>query len=163
MAFEGSINPDLGGVGMIIAYLIQFSILLWGWMLASVNELGPAATAWFTKFIAWRRGRKTGRREVRPAAPTKRLQQCIPHLRHWHERQSAALNSTLVEFQKTQAFFVLAVVVGALLAVQRPAYLQVLSWRELLINLSYIYVVALSGCYPIVLNLLVLRKTKSIS
>lgn len=147
---NASINQDLGGVGMIIAYLIQISILLAGWVLESFNSAGTAVLVWLSLRVR-RRIRRTHRSSIKKA---KRIQHKIRH-----SRQAVALKVALVEFQKTQTFFVLAVAVAALLAVNNAAYLQVSSWQQFWNNITFISTISLSGCYPIVLNLLVLRKT----
>ncbi|KAK3631943.1 hypothetical protein LTR56_012416 [Elasticomyces elasticus] len=145
---NASINQDLGGVGMIIAYLIQLSILLAGWMVQGVNSAGTAVFVWIALLIGRPRDRGNRWREA------KRLQRRVKH-----SRQAVALKATLVEFQRTQTFFVLAVSVAALLAVSNPTYLQVASYQQLWNNITFISTIALSGCYPVVLNLLILRKT----
>ncbi|KAK3633923.1 hypothetical protein LTR56_015533 [Elasticomyces elasticus] len=145
---NASLNQDLGGVGMIIAYLIQLSILLAGWLIQGVNSAGTAVFVWVALLIARPRDRGKRWREA------KRIQRRVKR-----SRQAVALKATLVEFQRTQTFFVLAVSVAALLAVSNPNYLQVASYQQLWNNITFISTVALSGCYPVVLNLLILRKT----
>ncbi|KAK5681566.1 hypothetical protein LTS10_006099 [Elasticomyces elasticus] len=145
---NASINQDLGGVGMIIAYLIQVSILLAGWTIQGVNSAGTAVFVWVALLIGRPCDRGNRWREA------KRLQRRVKH-----SRQAVALKATLVEFQRTQTFFVLAVSVAALLAVSNPNYLQVASYQQLWNNITFISTIAVSGCYPVVLNLLNLRKT----
>ncbi|KAK5718933.1 hypothetical protein LTR17_015524 [Elasticomyces elasticus] len=146
---EASVNPDLGGVGMVIAYLIQISFVLAGWMLNVFSEAGTAAFVYGATL--------GGRRRPRAKALhcwAKRMQHYVRHSRH-----SAALNATLVEFQKTQAFFMLAVVIAALQAVHNAKYLEISTWIQLGSNSNFIATVALSGSYPVTLNLIMLRRT----
>ncbi|KAK4951752.1 hypothetical protein LTR10_009671 [Elasticomyces elasticus] len=149
---NASLNQDLGGVGMIIAYLIQVSILLAGWLIQGVNSVGTAVFVWVALLIGRPRDRGNHWRNA------KRLQRRVKH-----SRQAVALKAALVEFQRTQTFFVLAVSVAALLAVSNPTYLQVASYQQLWNNITFISTIALSGCYPVVLNLLILRKTANSS
>ncbi|KAK3626671.1 hypothetical protein LTR22_023098 [Elasticomyces elasticus] len=150
---DASINPDLGGVGMVIAYLIQLSIVLGGWALNLISEAGTTAFVYITKLVGrrqdrvkmWHRRAKSLRRKV-------------------HDSQhAAALNATLVEFQKTQAFFMLAVVIAALQAVHDAKYLDLSTWVQVQTNLDFITTLALSGSYPIMLNLMILRRTAKTS
>ncbi|KAK3645104.1 hypothetical protein LTR56_002678 [Elasticomyces elasticus] len=144
---DASLNPDLAGVGMIIAYLIQSSILLAAWTVGSLTTSVTAIVVGTRLLFKW---------------PNKVIAR-INQRRIRRSRQAAALYSTLVEFQKTQAFFILAVVTACLLAVRNAAYLQVNSWQQLWNNFFFFNNVALSGCYPVVLSLLMIRKTTNLS
>ncbi|KAK5737452.1 hypothetical protein LTR17_006679 [Elasticomyces elasticus] len=150
---DASINPDLGGVGMVIAYLIQLSIVLGGWALNLISEAGTTAFVYVTKLV--------GRRQDRAKIWHRRAKDLR---RKSHDSQhAAALNATLVEFQKTQAFFMLAVVIAALQAVHNAKYLDLSTWAQVQNNLDFITTVALSGSYPVVLNLMILRRTAKTS
>ncbi|KAK3112334.1 hypothetical protein LTR53_011515, partial [Teratosphaeriaceae sp. CCFEE 6253] len=147
---NASINQDLGGVGMIIAYLLQISLLLAGWVLESINSAGTAVYVWGSTLFRPPHEKRVRRHRA------KRIQHRV-----LISRQAVALKAALVEFQRTQTFFVLAVAVAALLAVNNAAYLQVSSYQQLWNNIGFMSTVALSGCYPVVLNLLILRKSAS--
>ncbi|KAK4898980.1 hypothetical protein LTR27_003711 [Elasticomyces elasticus] len=146
---DTSVNPDLGGVGMVIAYLIQFSIILAGWTLNLISEVGTATLVYGAQLIGKRR---------HGARDWHRWAKKLRHDVH-HSRLAAALNATLVEFQKTQAFFMLAVVIAVLQAVHNARYLEMSTFTQVINNSRFISTVALSGSYPVTLNLMILRRT----
>lgn len=84
-------------------------------------------------------------------------------LRFSYPKQSAALVSTLVEFQKTQVFFMLTVQVAALVALYNTTYFQAASWQQVWQNVNLFFNIASSGIDPITFNLFMLRKADKVS
>ncbi|KAK4951759.1 hypothetical protein LTR10_009679 [Elasticomyces elasticus] len=152
-SLDDSLNPDLGGVGMMIAYLIQFSVLLTAWLLNMISEVGTAVFVQVTRMFVSRRHDRDGWQRW-----ARRIRQKVQS--SW---QAAALNATLVEFQKTQVFFMLAVAIAGLQAVHDARSLDSSTMLQLFNNNVFIPTVALSGSYPVVLNLLILRRTAKTS
>lgn len=71
--------------------------------------------------------------------------------------QIAALVSALVEFQRAQIFFMLAVQIAALIALHNPTYMEATSWQQLWNNVGILYDLAFGGCLPVVFGLFILR------
>ena len=100
------------------------------------------------------------------------------HLTHRHDRSSAkaasrriskritsvkqvdTLVTALLDFQKSQLFFSVALQVACLYAVHNPAILAARSQRELQSGMLLLTIVGVSGVYPVVLNLLTLSLGK---
>ena len=70
---------------------------------------------------------------------------------------TAALVSALVEFQKAQVFFMLAVQAASMIALHDPKYIQAASWQQLWNNVGILYNLAIGGCVPVLFSLLILR------
>ncbi|KAK5156780.1 hypothetical protein LTS14_004993 [Recurvomyces mirabilis] len=78
--------------------------------------------------------------------------------RYQYPVQRAALVSALVEFQRTQVFFMLSLQTAALVALYDRKILGVQDWEGLIRMLSFFNDLATSGGCTVVANLLVLRK-----
>ncbi|EMC97936.1 hypothetical protein BAUCODRAFT_146537 [Baudoinia panamericana UAMH 10762] len=135
------INPDIGGIGMFVSYLMQMFIVLSAWLL-------------FHLYQTW--AGMCGAPNCCPqptALPKLYGSEHVPRTSH----HSAALVSALVEFQKAQVFFMLAVQCAALIAIHNPAYVQSTSWQQLLNNLGILYDLAFGGCLPVLFALFIMR------
>lgn len=75
-------------------------------------------------------------------------------------RQTAALIIALQEFQKTQAFLLLAIQVVSLLALEHATWLDASTPLQLTMNAAFMMLLSTAGVYPIILGLLTLRKSK---
>jgi hypothetical protein len=78
-------------------------------------------------------------------------------------RHMAALIASLVDFQKTQVFFIITVEIAVLVALYDGAYLNASSWAELWINLRSLGAIADAGLHSIVFGMLLLRKAGKLS
>ncbi|KAK5681557.1 hypothetical protein LTS10_006089 [Elasticomyces elasticus] len=138
---DDSLNPDLGGVGMVIAYLIQFSILLAAWILNVVSELGTVAFVRATTILS-----DHGHGQSRWQRKAKKF-----HYKMQHSRHAAVLNATLVEFQKTQVFFMLAVAIAALLADSKTSpFIFVISLCSVIVSSAlWLYTTRLAPSKPL--------------
>lgn len=65
--------------------------------------------------------------------------------------------SALVDFQKAQVFFMLAVQIAALIALHNPSYVEANSWQQLWNNIGILYNLAFGGCLPVLFSLFILR------
>lgn len=74
------------------------------------------------------------------------------------DKQRPALIAALVEFQKTQVFFMLTVEVAVIIALYNAAYVSASSWDQLWTNLGFMQAVGFNGVDPIVFGILLLRK-----
>ncbi|KAK4540991.1 hypothetical protein LTR36_008360 [Oleoguttula mirabilis] len=141
---DAVINPDIGGIGMFVSYLMQEFIVLSAWL----------AYHFYQTWAAWPlaavlmpfHGPK------RASLRADQLQRAIRASHH-----TAALVSALVEFQKAQVFFMLAVQIAALIALHNPSYVQATSWQQLWNNLGILYNLAFGGCLPVLFSLFILR------
>lgn len=75
-------------------------------------------------------------------------------------RQTAALVAALQELQKTQAFFMLALQIACLLALDNAKWLQAPTFQQMYVNGIVILMLSAAGIYPIVIGLITLRKCK---
>ncbi|KAK3678202.1 hypothetical protein LTR78_002298 [Recurvomyces mirabilis] len=87
----GTINQDLGGVGMIIAYLIQITIFLTGWVIGTLNSAAIAVVHFTARFLYHSSDTSKGTRWSQAKRHQRKIRQ---------SRQAVALNAALVEFQK---------------------------------------------------------------
>lgn len=140
---------------MIIAYIIQSLLLLAAYLVQSMSRSWirlASAPAFFVCRFHHRRGSMTAWEQA------KRLQE------RWRfPRHAAALIAALVEFQKTQIFFVMTVNVAIIVALYNGAYVDATSWGELWRNIDLISVVTFYANHPIALGLLLLRKAGKLS
>jgi hypothetical protein len=76
------------------------------------------------------------------------------------EKQTDTLVTALLDFQKSQLFFSMALQVACLYAVHNPAILASRTPNELQSGLLLLTIVGVSGVYPVVLNLLAVSMGK---
>lgn len=74
--------------------------------------------------------------------------------------EKGVLVTTLVAFQKTQVFFALAIQVPALHALNADRLLQAPTFYQVSLNIWFIAMISAAGVYPVVLGLVVLRKSQ---
>lgn len=78
-------------------------------------------------------------------------------------RQMASLVAALVEFQKTQVFFVATIEVAVIITLYNGVYMGASSWAELWINIVFMHKIGTSGVDPVVLGMCLLRKAGKLS
>jgi hypothetical protein len=76
------------------------------------------------------------------------------------KKQADTLVTALLDFQKSQLFFSVALQVACLYAVYHPAILEARTFIEVERNLQLLTLVGVSGLYPVALNLLSIRAGK---
>ncbi|KAK5124059.1 hypothetical protein LTR85_002256 [Meristemomyces frigidus] len=148
---DTSLNPDIGGIGVIISYIMQILIVWTTWMAQSIAR----SLLVVPSFCIWLLILRDRRLAYTRAS---RLQHKVSS-----SKQVAALMSALVEFQKTQVFFILTVQAASLVAMHNSTYLQASSWGQYWMNVSLFSNIAKSGLDPIVFGLLILRKVDKAS
>lgn len=78
-------------------------------------------------------------------------------------RQVASLVASLVEFQKTQVFFIITVEVAVLIALYNGNYVNASSWQQWWNNVSFMQDIGYSGLEPVVFGMFLLRKADKLS
>ncbi|TKA61967.1 hypothetical protein B0A49_09810 [Cryomyces minteri] len=138
---EARVNPDIGGVGVFLSYYMQTGIAIAAWVLQRLYDTWIRNIA-FMFFLpmgprrAWTR--------------SKNLQARVKK-----SRQPAALSSGMVEFQKAQCFFMLAVQSAALTALWSKGhnFFAASSYQQLWNNVTLLGNVAVGGFLPVTFTL----------
>ncbi|KAM0713439.1 hypothetical protein Q7P37_010401 [Cladosporium fusiforme] len=152
------LNADIGGKGVIVSYIMQSLILLAAYLIQS------ASTSW----IKWaslplyaakaRSGRWIEYTEVAEAyEKASNLQRRLAK-QYRLDRHAASLVAALVDFQKTQVFFLLTVEIAVIVALFDTAYLYASSWDQLWTNVAFIHAVGFNATDAIVFGVVLLRK-----
>lgn len=76
-------------------------------------------------------------------------------------RQLASLTIALVEFQKTQSFFMLMVEISVALAFQKPVYINASSREQFINNIWYMDGVSYAGFDPIIFGMFLCARLES--
>jgi hypothetical protein len=108
----------------------------------------------FTSAQLMRATLHASRRHLSSAA-TKRLTKLLEP-----GRQTDALVFALQEFQKTQVFFLLALQIVSLLALDHSSWLEAPSPLQVYYNAAFMMMLSTAGIYPIAVCLTILRKNK---
>ncbi|KAH9840418.1 hypothetical protein Tdes44962_MAKER07921 [Teratosphaeria destructans] len=141
------VNPDIGGIGVFIAYVMQMAIVLSGWLLYHWNDTW---SVWPETLVLLMFRKHYDRKKAWDTA-----------LRHQEDRRTskhcAAIVSALAEFLNTQVFFMIAVQIAAIIAITNPTALDATSWQAVWNNFGLFYNIAFAGCFPVIFTLLVLR------
>lgn len=130
---------------MFVSYLMQAVIVLSTWVLYHAYQEWAKYPLWAS--IVPFKGHK------RASMIAVQLQRAIKASHH-----TDALVSALVEFQKAQVFFMLAVQIAAIIALNNPTYLEASSWQQLWNNVGILFNLAFGGCLPVVFVLVLLRR-----
>ena len=124
---------------------MQTCIVLSAWLLYHVYDSWAQYPV--SLFLASRQGWVTAREKAQEWQ------------RRLREKQRDALVAAVVEFQKAQVFFMLAVQVACLIALKRPGSWEATSWQQFWNNIGILFVLAFAGCFPVLLTQLVLART----
>lgn len=131
---------------MLISYIQQYVIILAAYLFIVCNTIWtPAIVSGFCH-LTHRHDQSTAKADAQRI--TKRITSV---------KQIDTLVTALLDFQKSQLFFSVALQAACLYAVHNPAILAARSSRELQSGLLLLTIVGVSGVYPVVLNLLTLR------
>ncbi|KAK0279956.1 hypothetical protein LTR35_001005 [Friedmanniomyces endolithicus] len=129
---------------MFVSYLMQMFIILSAWLLYHFYETWARWPVAVT-LIPFHGARKA-------SMLAKKAQTDLRVSDH-----AAALVSALDEMQKAQVFFMLAVQIAALIALQNPTYIQATSWQQLFNNYGILFNLAFGGMLPVVFAMLIKR------
>lgn len=123
----------------------QYVIVLAAYLFVVLNTTWIPAIISVFCYLTRRHDRSTGK------ATAQRINKRITS-----EKQTDTLITALLDFQKSQLFFSMALQVACLYAVHNPAILAARTPKELQSGLLLLTIVGVSGVYPVVLNLLAL-------
>ncbi|KAF7198623.1 hypothetical protein HII31_00362 [Pseudocercospora fuligena] len=143
---NAEINPDIGGIGVFVGYVMQVIIVLLFWATWHYTEH-------CARYIYWLFYIASGRQCREAWTLAKRRQE---------RRRSSDFRESLVdalhEFHKAQCFFVLAVQVACLIALKNPDYLAATSWQQFWNNVGILFDLSFGGCLLVLFVLLILRR-----
>ncbi|KAK1654200.1 hypothetical protein BDP81DRAFT_445097 [Colletotrichum phormii] len=98
-------EADIAGPGIAVSYYIQVALSIWFFIFCGLLPHQPDSSTFFGTLLVFRWFFRLFRK--RPETEMDRLRSTLAHLRS--TRFSVALCSTMIEFQETQAFFVMAI------------------------------------------------------
>lgn len=157
--FDGPLIPSTDIVRkVIISYIMQLSLLLGAYVAQSLSR-------------SWVKGltlpffviRHMCRRMYSLALETAYEESSDLQARLRFPRQVASLVASLVEFQKTQVFFIITVEVAVLIALYNGKYVNASSWQQWWNNVSFMQDIGYSGLEPVVFGMFLLRKADKLS
>lgn len=171
---DTSLDSDIGGMGMLVAYIMQAIIVLYASVLYHLHKTWICSSMFVllllgeSMHVIWDTVQSrlyTAYSKV-PSQPRRSRSGVTAH--SWElasrlqakatsTRHTAALMHALVEFHKTQVYFILAFQTASLVALHNPAWLQASSWQQIRDNTDFLIIIALSGCAPVLLANLVLQ------
>ena len=132
---------------MFVAYAFQLAIIALISLTITFYWLIRALKFLATKFPALKRAIPQGLKFNRQWTKSSRLR--------------PAHVTSLIEFQRAQAYFMIAVQIACLIALHYPGQLESTSWQQLHNNISLLFDLALGGSGPVVLALLSLKSIES--
>ncbi|KAK5988400.1 hypothetical protein PT974_12554 [Cladobotryum mycophilum] len=136
------IDPDIAGTGVMISYMTQLVLALYGWGWICVFTL--------THLIEWTTASTRKLRLLRPF--TARLSGYIFPIEQ-------VTSTFLVDFQEAQCFFVLSIQIALLFAKSQTAdFIGVDNWQSLVDTRTAVDLLASAGALPIVLTQIGLQK-----
>ncbi|KAK1512057.1 hypothetical protein CTAM01_00987 [Colletotrichum tamarilloi] len=103
--FSNGPQADIAGPGIAVSYYIQVALSIWFFIFCGLLPHQPDSSTFFGMLLAFRWCLRLFRK--RSETEMDRLRSTFAHLRS--TRFCVALRSTMVEFQETQAFFVMAI------------------------------------------------------
>ncbi|KAF7594255.1 hypothetical protein BBP40_009807 [Aspergillus hancockii] len=134
---DNDANQDLGGVGVLLSFVMQSAILIYIYFAVLTLKFIPAVTRCI--------------RRVKGARSTARLQ--------FGQHHFSVIKSMLVEFQEAQCFFMLSFQCAALIALAAgPQVFEATSLLQLSANITMAKSVALMGILPITYGVWILHK-----
>ncbi|KAK4499216.1 hypothetical protein PRZ48_009729 [Zasmidium cellare] len=142
---NAEVNPDIGGIGVFTSYIMQVAIVAIAWFLF---HIGHDWTFYATYVFA--RARKN---TEKPRDAARHTQEKVKEVKMFQ-----ALSRAITEFQKAQVWFMLAVQVAALIALNNQEYFEATTWQQQRNNIGIFYDLALGGCLPVLLIELILRE-----
>ncbi|KAK7454715.1 hypothetical protein CaCOL14_005785 [Colletotrichum acutatum] len=98
-------EADIAGPGIAVSYYIQVALSIWFFIFCGLLPHQPDSSIFFGTLLAFRWVFRLFRK--RSETEMDRLRSTLAHLRS--TRFSVALCSTMIEFQETQAFFVMVI------------------------------------------------------
>ena len=130
---------------VLISYMQQYVIILAAYLFIVLNTIWIPATVSAFCHLTHRHDRNSAK------ATAQRITKRITSV-----KQIDTLVTALLDFQKSQLFFSMALQVACLYAVHNPAIIAARSPKELQSGLLLLTIVVVSGVYPVVLNLVAL-------
>ncbi|KAF2095264.1 hypothetical protein NA57DRAFT_59999 [Rhizodiscina lignyota] len=151
-SIDGSVNVDLAGPGVLVSYIMQAAITLYGWALVHFFTLRESLEWILTPLRRWSC-------TIAPASTKRHLKSFLTRCEK--SNQAHALRTLLAEFQEAQCCFITAVQIAVLYASSQSAvFYGADNWQSLVNDLSAVQMLAIAGAQSILLTQINLRRAK---